>query len=112
MSISQERDGVTIRTDGAYISRSGSPTIKLVIENKSDREFGFVPVLAQVTDENGKALPARYKFESKTNIVEAGGTLRGQVQIPAYRWIGQDKQGLTLLIKEGTVGARVFRIPI
>ncbi|MEB3293082.1 MAG: M48 family metalloprotease [Synechococcales bacterium] len=111
----QERENVKITLTSAYISNSGSYTIDLLIENQSDRSFLVVPVFAQVLDDNGKRVAARYSFETDANqeaIAEPGKSLQGKVVIPSRRWVENDKQGITLMIKEGSVGARVFRIPL
>jgi archaellum component FlaG (FlaF/FlaG flagellin family) len=110
-----ERQDVTIRVDSANVNRTGTYSLNLSIENQSDRPFAFVPLFAEVLTSSGEKVKARYTFEageSGSVVAEPGQILRGKVTILGQPWVTNDKQDLTLLIKEGTSNSRVFRIPI
>jgi len=108
----QNRDDVVIRLTGATVSTSGSYTVKFAIENNTAEPFGFVPVFAQVLDADGQRITARFSMNTEGNaFVPPGQTLEGQAQVVGRDWDESGTQNLTLVIKEATVGVRVFRVP-
>ncbi|WP_414575849.1 M48 family metallopeptidase [Anabaena sp. CCY 9402-a] len=104
----QTRENVEIRLDGGKVESDRNFSINFIVENGSDRAFGFVPLYAQVVTEGGKRLTT--KFSSAEALVPAGGTMKGTVQVLGQAWKNQGSQNLTLVIKESTSGGRVFRI--
>jgi len=113
LNISQNNDQVRIEITGAEISPSGSFSLRFTVYNNSRRRFAFVPVYSQVLDANNQEVKARFSLVDSSSgeaFAEPGGSLQAQVQVIGYRWQGQGRQGLSLLIKEATAGGRVFRI--
>jgi Peptidase family M48 len=113
LNIVQDREGVAIKINSAYVTTARSYTFDVTITNKSDRAFGFVPVFAEVTDRNGKSVVAQYQFPmtgDKGIVVEPGTALTGKIVIPIRKWVEGDRQGIILVIPEGSSGGRVFRI--
>ncbi|WP_448562329.1 M48 family metalloprotease [Trichothermofontia sp.] len=113
LNISQNNDQVRIEITGAEISPSGSFSLRFTVYNNSRRRFAFVPIYSQVLDANNQAIKARFSLVDSSSgeaFAEPGGRLDGQVQVIGHPWQGEGRQGLSLLIKEATVGGRVFRI--
>jgi Zn-dependent protease with chaperone function len=113
LNVIQDREGVAFNITQAYVSTARTYTLDTTITNKSDRAFGFVPVFAEVTDRNGKSVVAQYQFPAvgdKGIVVEPGASLTGKIVIPIRKWIPGDRQGIILIITEGSSGGRVFRI--
>jgi serine/threonine protein kinase len=108
----QTIDGVTIRIDGAHVNTSGTFIANLVIENRSDRTFGFVPVYgAYVESPWGQDITSRVSFgNSSEPVVEPGSRLTGQLFILGQRWKADGDQNLVLIVQEGTTGGRTFQI--
>jgi hypothetical protein len=113
LNVNQERYGVTVNLDKAYISRSGTYKIDFSIVNGGDRTFGFVPLFAEVTDQSGQRVTARYDVTSKGGaMVDPGGTITGTIMLPNRKWVEDDQQGIIIVIPEGSSGGRVFRISL
>ena len=113
LNISQERYGVTVKLERAYVKAFGTYEIEATIVNGSDRPFGFVPVFADVTDQSGKSITSQYQFQAKDDgslIVNPGESLKGKIKLPTRKWISGDQQGIILVLTEGSSGGRVFRI--
>jgi hypothetical protein len=101
---------VTARLDGAYVTSSGTYEAKLLIENKSDRAFAFVPIFAKVVDAQGKTVPARVIIDpDSSGIAEPKETTRGRLVILGRKWNPSGRQNLFLIIQGN--GDRNFRLP-
>lgn len=102
---------VTVRLDGARVSPSGTFVANLVIDNQSDRPFGFVPLFAEVQDAAGQPVRSRIFFDASGDVLaQPGSSLRGQVYVLEGTWTNSGPQDLFLVIREGTSGGRTFRI--
>lgn len=109
----QELNAVTIQFDGGQVNSAGSYEVNVIVENNSDRPFAFVPVFVKVQTADGEDVSARFSFEDPNHTAaEPGETLRGKLRVLGQDWQSSGSQGLTLVIREGTTGGRVFRIPI
>jgi predicted Zn-dependent protease len=109
----QTRDSVTIRLENVRVSPSGTLTANLIIENQSDRPFGFVPLFAKVTDADNRPLSARISFNTSGDVlVPAGDRLEGQLSVFGHAQRGSASQDWILTITEGTSGGRLFRIQL
>lgn len=107
----QTVNDVTMRIDGAYVQNSGSYIANLVIDNRSDRTFGFVPLFARVKDEEGRDVRVRLRFDVQGDIVvRPGESLRGELFVINRQWNPGSAQGLTLFVREGTTGGREFEM--
>ncbi|NJR65916.1 MAG: hypothetical protein HC772_12315 [Leptolyngbyaceae cyanobacterium CRU_2_3] len=83
-----------------------------MLNNYSDRTFGFVPLFAEVRDARGQTVKSRILLRgSEDGVVEPGETLRGQLFLLDRRWNSSGSQSLTLVIREGTSGSRSFHLP-
>lgn len=110
LAASQSVDFVTARLDGAYVTSRGTYEAKLLIENKSDRAFAFVPIFAKVVDAQGKTVPARVIIDpDSSGITEPKETTRGRLVILGRKWNPSGRQNLFLLIQGN--GDRNFRLP-
>jgi hypothetical protein len=107
---SQNLDEVTIRLEGVRV-RPESFIADLLIENRSDRQFGFVPLFARVEDAEGNTVRSRILFGGGGDVlVEPGGQSEGELYILDRPWNESGDQNLFLVIREGTTGGRTFRI--
>jgi len=112
LAASQTRNNVAIRLEGANVSRSGSFTANLLIENRSDRSFGFLPLFVKVINSEGESVPVKISFETEGDgIVQPGDRLAAKLFVFGQPWRNAASQNLTLIITEGTGGGRLFRIP-
>ncbi|WP_207714060.1 hypothetical protein [Scytonema sp. UIC 10036] len=112
LAATQTLNNVVIQIDGATVQNSGSYTANLMIQNNSDRSFGFVPVSVKVEDSNGKPVKARLVLKSaEKGVISPQGTLKGQLLVIGQRWKDPGPQNLILVIREATTGGRAFRIP-
>jgi hypothetical protein len=108
----QTLDNVEIQFNGATVSNSGSFTTNFAIANRSETVFGFVPVFASVEDASGQPVTAKIKLNDGENgMLQPGAVAQGQVQVINHPWNESGTQGLVLVVKEGTTGGRVFRMP-
>jgi Zn-dependent protease with chaperone function len=112
LNITQERYGVTVRLEKAYVSSFGTYVIEATIVNGSDQPFGFVPVFSEVLDQSGKTVTSRYDFSGSADgiMVKPGESLTGKINLPSRKWISGDQQGIIVVLTEGSSGGRVFRI--
>jgi serine/threonine protein kinase len=111
LSAFQTLNNVSLGLNGAWINPGGTYVANLVMQNDSDRAFGFVPVFAEVKDASGQAVQARILLRgSEDGIIQPGGTLRAQLYLLDRRWISAGTQNLTLVIHEGTSGSRNFSL--
>jgi serine/threonine protein kinase len=107
----QTLNNVSIQIDGARVSPDGSVAANLVVENNSDRTFGFVPLFAEVEDANGNVVRSRIQFtDTEDGVAEPGEVLHGQVHMFNREWNSSGSQNLALVIQEGTTGSRNFRL--
>jgi hypothetical protein len=108
----QTLDEVEIQFNGATVSSSGSFITNFTIANRSSSVFGFVPVFASVEDASGQPVTAKIKLNDGENgMLDPGASVQGQVQVLNHPWNESGTQGLVLVVKEGTTGGRVFRMP-
>jgi pyruvate/2-oxoglutarate dehydrogenase complex dihydrolipoamide acyltransferase (E2) component len=108
----QTLDDVEIQFNGATVSNSGSFITNFAIANRSSSVFGFVPVFASVEDASGQPVTAKIKLnEGENGMLQPGAVAQGQVQVINHPWNESGTQGLVLVVKEGTTGGRVFRMP-
>lgn len=106
----QSVDYVTARLDGAYVTSSGTYEAKLLIENKSDHAFTFVPIFAKVVDDQGKTVPARVIIDpDSSGTTEPKETTHGRLVILGRKWNPSGRQNLFLVIQGN--GDRNFRLP-
>ena len=111
LSAFQELNNVSLGLNGAWINPGGTYVANLVMQNDSDRTFGFVPLFAEVKDASGQPVHARILLRGSENgMIQPGGTLRAQLYLLDRRWITAGNQNLTLVIHEGTTGSRDFNL--
>jgi serine/threonine protein kinase len=107
----QTLNDVSIHLDGARVSPDGTVAANLVVENHSDRNFGFVPLFAEVEDADGNVIRSRVQFTNTDDgIAEPGEILHGQIHMFNRQWKSSGSQNLALVIQEGTTGSRNFRL--
>ncbi len=107
----QTLNNVSIQLGNTRVSPDGTLAANLVVENNSDRTFGFVPVFAEVEDANGNIVRSRVHFtNAEGGIAEPGEVLHGQVRMFNREWNSSGSQNLALVIQEGTTGSRNFRL--
>jgi serine/threonine-protein kinase len=112
LSVEQTLDNVSIQLNGVRVSSNGTFTASVVVQNRSDRKFGFVPLFARVTDAEGNEVRSRLSFVGVEDaIAEPGEVLRGEVYFLNRQWNRSGNQNLALVIQEGTTGSRNFNIP-
>jgi serine/threonine protein kinase len=110
LSATQTLGDVSIWVDGSWTNPSGTFAANLVIQNRSSRAFGFVPLYAESRDANGQLARRRILFTgSNTAMIEPGQVIRGQLSLLDRST--SSPQNLTLVIQESTSGGRNFRIP-
>ncbi len=106
-----QRDMVTVSLDGAVVANScSSVTVKLRIQNDSDRAFTFVPGFLKVLKGSGDELSSHLTLKNGQSTVQAGRAIEADLQVFKYRWSNDGKQDLILELKEGSTDARVFRV--
>lgn len=111
LSAEQTVESVSVRLEGARISSSGTFVANLVVENYSDRSFGFVPLFVEVRDAAGHRVGSRVSFGgSEDAMVAPGEMLQGEVYLLDRYWDSSGSQDLTLVIREGTSGNRNFYV--
>jgi hypothetical protein len=111
LSAFQQLNNVSLGLNGAWINPGGTYVANLVMQNDSDRTFGFVPLFAEVKDASGQPVHARILLRGSENgMIQPGGTLRAQLYLLDRRWITAGNQNLTLVIHEGTTGSRDFNL--
>jgi len=105
------REDVTIILRNVDINPSGYFVMNVEITNNSKADFGFVPGFVRVINADGKALRSAFTGDKAKPLVSTGETIKAKLKMPGQVWKIDAKQNLILEIKEGTIGARVFRIP-
>ncbi|GAB4372720.1 MAG: hypothetical protein Kow00121_15320 [Elainellaceae cyanobacterium] len=111
LSASHTVDNVSVRLDGAHVNSRGTYVATFLVQNSSDRAFGFVPVFAEVRDANGQTVGSRVMIPgSEDALVAPGETLQGEVYLFDRYWNSAGAQDLTLVIREGTSGNRNFYV--
>jgi serine/threonine protein kinase len=111
LSAFQTLNNVSLGLNGAWINPGGTYVANLVMQNSSDRAFGFVPLFAEVKDKSGQSVQARILLRgSEDGMIQPGGTLRAQLYLLDRQWIAAGTQNLTLVIHEGTSGSRNFSL--
>ncbi|MEE3718196.1 hypothetical protein V2H45_15765 [Tumidithrix elongata RA019] len=110
MAARQSRDDVAVILNSAYVTSGGTYEAGLLIENRSDRPFTFVPIFAKVVDSNGKEVAARVILANDSaSTAEPGKNMRGRVVVLGRKWDASGSQNLFLVIQGS--GDRNFRIP-
>ncbi|PSB66661.1 hypothetical protein C7B61_10115, partial [filamentous cyanobacterium CCP1] len=94
------------------INPRGTFVATILVENDSDRPFGFVPLFAEVRDATGQTVSSRVTFNGAGDaMVNPGEQLQGEVYLLDRLWNEAGSQDLTLVIREGTSGTRSFYVP-
>jgi serine/threonine-protein kinase len=107
----QTLNDVSIQLAEARVSPDGTVAANLVVENHSDRTFGFVPLFAEVEDADGNIVRSRVHFtNTEDGMAEPGEVLHGQIHMFNRQWKSSGSQNLALVIQEGTSGSRNFRL--
>lgn len=108
---SQTLNEVSVRLSGAHVNSRGTYVANFMVENSSDRAFGFVPLFAEVRDANGQPVGSRVMIPgSEDALVAPGELLQGEVYLFDRYWDESGTQNLTLVIREGTSGNRNFYV--
>lgn len=107
----QTLNNVSIQLDSATVAPNGTVAANIVVENHSDRSFGFVPLFAEVKDADGNTVRSRVHFiGAEDGIAEPGEVLHGKIHMFDRQWNRGGAQNLALVIQEGTTGSRNFRL--
>lgn len=111
LAAAQTLNDVSIRLSGARVISGGTYAANLIVENQSNRAFGFVPLFAEVRDANGQPVQSRVLFHgSEDAMVNPGERIQGEIYLLDRYWNEAGSQNLTLVIREGTSGNRNFRV--
>jgi serine/threonine protein kinase len=112
LSVAQTLNEVSVRLNGARVNPRGTFVATILVENDSDRPFGFVPLFAEVRDATGQPVSSRVTFNgARDAMVAPGEQLQGEVYLLDRFWNEAGTQELTLVIREGTSGSRSFNVP-
>lgn len=112
LSVAQTLNEVSVRLNGARVNPRGTFVATILVENDSDRPFGFVPLFAEVRDATGQPVSSRVTFNGAQDaMVAPGEQLQGEVYLLDRFWNEAGTQDLTLVIREGTSGSRSFNVP-
>jgi serine/threonine-protein kinase len=112
LSVTQTLNEVSVRLSGARVNPRGTFVATILVENDSDRPFGFVPLFAEVRDATGQPVSSRVTFNgARDAMVAPGEQLQGEVYLLDRFWNEAGTQDLTLVIREGTSGSRSFNVP-
>lgn len=109
LNITQDRNGVVVAMTEADVTTRGTYSLKFRITNNTSETFAFVIPFSQVINEAGERITAKFYCEDQT-ILDAGVSIACECQVFGQRWQSTARQNLIMVIKEGTIGARVFRI--
>ena len=111
LSAAQTVNDVSIRLSGARVISGGTYAANLIVENQSNRAFGFVPLFAEVRDSSGQPVQSRVLFHgSEDAMVNPGEHIQGEIYLLDRYWNEAGSQNLTLVIREGTSGNRNFHV--
>jgi serine/threonine protein kinase len=101
---------VSIALENGSINARGTYTARLVVNNRSDRSFGFMPTAVKVSDAQGREFTAVFRLtNAETAVLQPGESLSGNFYV--FNLPRQpSSQQLALQIKEGTSGQRDFQI--
>ncbi|MEB3230152.1 MAG: M48 family metalloprotease, partial [Leptolyngbyaceae bacterium] len=110
-NVNLTRDNITLSLEDFEL-RGTTLNARIVIQNDSDRPFGFVPIFAKVVD------PEETRFTSNISFETAGGDVLvqpGEILTGTLAVFGCDRptalnDQLVLVITEGTSGGRLFRL--
>jgi serine/threonine protein kinase/tetratricopeptide (TPR) repeat protein len=112
LSVTQTLNEVSVRLNGARVNPRGTFVATILVENDSDRPFGFVPLFAEVRDSAGQTVSSRVTFNgARDAMVAPGEQLQGEIYLLDRLWNEAGSQDLTLVIREGTSGSRSFHVP-
>jgi hypothetical protein len=101
---------VSIALENGSINARGTYTARLVVNNRSDRSFGFMPAAVKVYDAQGRELTNVFRLtNAETAVLRPGESLSGDFYVFNLPRNSGD-QRLALQIKEGTTGQRDFEI--
>jgi serine/threonine protein kinase len=107
-SATQTLNHVSVWIEGSRTEADGQLTATLMIQNRSGRGFGFVPLYAESKDGNGNPVRSRVLFTgTSATTLEPNTMLTGQISLLEPTSTRQ----LTLVIEESTSGGRTFRVP-
>ncbi|WP_416672855.1 protein kinase domain-containing protein [Egbenema bharatensis] len=111
LSVTQTLNEVSVRLSGARVNPRGTFVATILVENDSERTFGFVPLFAEVRDADGQTVSSRVTFNGSPDaMIAPGGRLQGEVYLLDRVWKETGSQDLTLVIREGTTGSRRFYV--
>jgi hypothetical protein len=101
---------VSIALENGSINARGTYTARLVVNNRSDSSFGFMPKAVRVYDAQGRELTAAFQLtNAEAAVLQPGETLSGSFYV--FNLPRQpSSQQLALQIREGTSGQRDFQI--
>lgn len=107
-SATQTLNNVSVWIEGSRTEADGKLTATLMIQNRSGRGFGFVPLYAESKDASGNMVRSRVLFTgTSATTLEPNTMLTGQISLLGSTSTRQ----LTLVIEESTSGGRTFRVP-
>lgn len=109
LNINQDRNGVRIDITEADVTSRGTYALKFTVSNNTSDLFGFVIPFSQILDQAGNRVTAKFYCEEQT-FLDPGTSVTCECQIFGQQWQSTARQNLVMVIKEGTVAARVFRI--
>jgi hypothetical protein len=109
LNINQDRNGVLMEITEADVTTRGTYSLKFTVANNTSEPFAFVIPYSQVLDEAGDRITAKFSCDAQT-FLDPGASLACECQVFGQRWQSTARQNLIMVIKEGTIGARVFRI--
>ena len=83
--------------------------IKFNLDNQTKTNFGFVLPFSEVVDSSGSKVKARFSCQAGSDsFVDPGESINCEAWVLESSWSNGEEQGLILVIKESTIGARVF----
>lgn len=109
LSIVQEKTGVRLEIKEADVSTRGTYSLHFTIANNTNEPFIFVIPFSQVLNQTGDRVSAKFTCEGPSTV-EAGESLSCECRVVGQTWQSGNRQNLILVLKEGTIGARVFRV--
>lgn len=109
LNINHDRSGVRIDLIEADVTTRGTYSLKFTVANNTSEPFSFVIPFSQVVDEQGNRITAKFYCDDQT-FLDPGVSVSCECQIFGQPWQPTAQQNLIMVIKEATIGARVFRI--
>ncbi|MGA1409207.1 MAG: M48 family metalloprotease, partial [Prochlorotrichaceae cyanobacterium] len=109
LNINHERSGVRIELIEADVTTRGTYSLKFTVANNTSEAFSFVIPFSQVVDQAGNRITAKFYCDDQT-FLDPGARIACECQVFGQKWQATAQQDLIMVIKEATIGARVFRI--